>query len=238
MIGVENMISLVSLHWKRTDNTHLIVDGLKHHPLISEVIVWNNNSEVHLECSEGVRVVNSSDDFGLNTRFATALLAANDCILTVDDDILPNLKTVDYLFRYWEDGPEILHTLHGRTPTRENEYAEDIDGKPEWIDHPFLCQYAEAEISLTRCTMYHKQHAVRYFDLHSKIKDREHSTLNNGEDIILSYIARSISGEMNRVYSLPSSELHAPHAIHQRAGHREYRTHLMRRCQDFFKLPS
>jgi hypothetical protein len=222
------MITVVSLHWKRTDNTHLIVDSLKSHPLVSEVIVWNNNSEVHLECSEGVRVVNSSDDFGLNTRFAAALLAANDCILTVDDDVFPHTETVNALFRCWEEESDVLHTLHGRTPTRENEYAMDVvAGNGE---------YAEAEISLTRCTMYHRKHAAKYFEVEPQIRDREHATPNNGEDIILSYIARSISGKMNRVYSFPSSELPAPHAIHGRSGHREYRTHLMRRCQKFFKL--
>jgi len=223
------MISLVSLHWKRTENTHLIVDGLKNHPLISEVIVWNNNSETHLKCSEGIRVVNSSDDFGLNTRFAAALLAANDCILTVDDDIFPHKDTVSELFRCWQDEPDVLHTLHGRAPTQENTYAVDVLASGD---------YAEAEISLTRCTMYHKQHASRYFLIQPQVRDREHSTPNNGEDIILSYIARSISGKMNRVYSFSSSELHAPHAIHHRSGHREYRTHLMRRCQKFFKLQS
>ena len=224
------MITVVSLHWKRTDNTHMIVKSLKSHPLVSEVIVWNNNPEIHLECSDGVRVINSSDDFGLNTRFAAALLAANDCILTIDDDILPHPETVKSLFKCWQDDSDVLHTLHGRTPTRDNEYGYNVlAGNGE---------YAEAEISLTRCTMYHRQYAAKYFRIQSQIRDKEHITPNNGEDIILSYIARSISGKMNRVYSFPSSELHDPHAISHRAGHRDYRTHLMRRCQEFFKLQS
>ena len=229
------MISLVSLHWKRTTNTHLIISSLQDHPLVSEVIVWNNNPETHLRCSDGIRVVNSSEDFGLNTRFASALLAVNDCILTVDDDILPDLTTVDSLFQYWKNEPEVLHTLHGRRPTEENEYCENVNGQPLWASP----QYAEAEMSLTRCTMYHKQHAVRYFDLQSKVREnRGHSTLHNGEDIILSYIARSVSGKMNRVYDLPNAELAAPHSIHLRAGHKEFRTDLMRRCQRFFGFHS
>jgi hypothetical protein len=219
------MITVVSLHWKRTDNTQMILGFLKDHRLVSEVIVWNNNPEVNLEV-DGARVINSSDDFGLNTRFAAALLAANDCILTVDDDILPHGETVESLFTCWQEEPHVAHTLHGRTPTRENTYALDVEGQPE--------QYSEAEISLTRCTMYHKQHAAKYFEVEPQIRDRDHETPNNGEDIILSYVARSVSGKLNRVYNFPRSELHAPHSIHGRAGHREYRTHLMRRCQSFF----
>ena len=224
------MITVVSLHWKRTSNTHTILNFLKDHSLVSEVIVWNNNPEIHLECSDGIRVINSSEDFGLNTRFAAALLAANDCILTVDDDILPHGEAVSSLYECWKRDPDILHTLHGRAPTHDNKYSVDVNGSPG--------EYAEAEISLTRCTMYHKRHAVRYFEVQSQVKDREHSTLNNGEDIILSYIARSVSGKMNRVYAFPRSELSAPHAIHGRPGHREFRTDLMRRCQKFFKLKS
>lgn len=222
------MISVVSLHWKRTDNTRLITQTLVKHPLVSEVIVWNNNPDVPtVHCSDEVTVVDSSKDLGLNTRFAAAALAANDCILTVDDDILPHNLAVESLYEFWKSEPEVIHTLHGRTPNEANEYANDVlPVEP----------YAESEIALTRCTMYNRKYARMYLDVEPKVREFDHDTKNNGEDIILSYIARSSSGKDVRVYNLPVSELPAPFAIHGRAGHRQYRTLLMRSCQKFFGI--
>jgi hypothetical protein len=222
------MITVVSLHWKRTDNTRLISQTLVKNPNVSEVIVWNNNPDVDtVDCVDGVTVVNSSKDLGLNTRFAAAVLSANDCILTIDDDILPHSETVDALYSAWKQSPEIIHTLHGRKPTATNEYAEDArGGKP----------FTEAPISLTRCTMYHRKYAATYFEVEPRVREFNHDTKHNGEDILLSYIARAHSGKDVRVYDLPASELPAPHAIHGRAGHRQYRTLLMRRCQKFFDI--
>ena len=230
------MISVVSLHWKRTDNTRLISQTLLRHPKVDEVIVWNNNPDVDtVDCAEGVTVINSSKDVGLNTRFAAAVLAANDCILTVDDDILPNSQTVTSLYSAWESSPEVIHTLHGKNPTDEDEYP--WVGDPSPLTSVEGDSYSEARISLTRCTMYHKKFAQGYFEVEQRVRETNHSTLHNGEDIILSYLARSHSGSDVRVYDLEAIELPAPFAIHGRAGHREYRTLLLRRCQEFFQIP-
>lgn len=223
------MISVVSLHWKRTENTHTLLKSLQECRLVDDVIVWNNNPEVRFQAEPWVRVINTSEDFGLCTRMGAALYANNECVLTIDDDNVVPQHTIYALFEAFQREPEIIHSLDGRGPTASNEYAKKIvPAADESI--------AEAPISLTRCAMFKQEYAALYFLMRGKIqKDLEHPTRGNGEDILLSYIARqAANGRLHKIHSLPRSELPAPHAIHRRPGHREFRTRLMRRCQERF----
>lgn len=225
------MITVVTLHWKRTENTHKVIASLKNSRLVNDVIVWNNNPDVHFTSEPWVRVVNTSQDFTLNTRFAAALFAKNDTILTLDDDNLIPEDSIKKLYEAWKASPEIIHTLDGRRPTEQNEYAHDV-----FIGNP--AAITEAQMSMTRCAMYKKEYAALYFVHAPKIRGAmEHSAcLGNGEDILLSYIVRSIAKKLHKVYRIPRTELPATNAIHHRTGHKEFRTQLMRKCQEYFNI--
>lgn len=225
------MISVVSMHWKRTENTHKILESLKSSKLVNDVIIWNNNPSVYFQADSWVRVVNTSEDFGLNTRFGAALYAKNECVLTLDDDNLIPEATIQTLHDAWKKEPNIIHTLDGRIPTDKNEYGHDV-----MLGHNELVK--EAPMSMTRCAMYHRKFAAEYFQLWRDLQgDLKHSVDGNGEDLMMSYlISAAAGGKLHKVYRLPRKELPAPHAIHGKPGHKEFRTELMRRCQQHFNL--
>jgi hypothetical protein len=225
------MITAINLHWKRSDNTRKIIESLKRCPLVKEIIVWNNNKDVVYKPKSWEKVINTSEDFGLDTRFVAALLAKNDTILTIDDDNLVPEHTIKQLYENWKKEPEILHSLDGRKPTEKNEYADDV-----MLGHKL--NMVEAPICLTRCTMYSKEYAALYVQSISKIrKNLEHTIIGNGEDIVLSYVVRNAAkGKLHKIYRLPRQELPSPHSIHRVPGHKEFRTLIMRKCQDCFEL--
>jgi len=224
------MISVVSMHWKRTDNTHRILASLKNSKVVNDVIIWNNNPDVYFQAEPWVRVVNTSQDFGLNTRFGAALYAKNDCVLTIDDDNLIPEGTINNLYVKWKSNQKIIHTLDGRVPTDKNEYGHDV-----MLGHNK--EMVEAPMSMTRCAMYHRKYAAKYFDVWRDLQgDLKHSVDGNGEDLMMSYLISAASGKKHRVYRYPRTELPAPHAIHGKAGHKEFRTELMRRCQQYFNI--
>lgn len=226
------MISVVTLHWKRTENTNKIITALKTSKIVNDIIVWNNNSSIVFPAMPGVRVVNTSQDFGLDTRFGAALFAKNSTILTIDDDNLIPEETIKKLYDAWNKEPDVIHSLDGRKPTEKNEYAHDVLlGNKDAIK--------EAQMSMTRCAMYRKDYAALYFSHAPRLKggDEYAECPGNGEDIILSYTIRNATkGKLHKIHRLPRVELPANDAIHHRVGHKEYRTHLMRVCQQYFNL--
>ena len=72
----------------------VVVDELKRSPLVSEVLLWNNDSESNLELP-GVKVINSPRNYHCLARYCMVPLAENNEIWFQDDDLVvrpSNLK--------------------------------------------------------------------------------------------------------------------------------------------------
>jgi hypothetical protein len=220
------VISAVVLNWEREDGVRKICARLDEHELIGEIIVWNNNSEAHLEIdSPKARVINCSQDFGLFTRFAGASLAKHECILYHDDDLLAPAATIEALHERWRERPFACHAPFGRNAV-EGEYSKHN------------C-FGPVEIVLTRLAMTHRRVCVHALSKIPAFADIPGVPVGNGEDIILSYAAMELSRQLNRAWDLPTTELGEEDnvSIHKRyRGHMAHRTQVLRRCRKVFRV--
>ncbi len=216
------MVTAVMLSWKREDNVKQIVSELSKYHLIDEFIVWNNNPDIDLDLKDA-KVIQTSGDMGLYTRFIMPILAKNQVILNLDDDLIFPESTVNALYESYQKEPDRLHSLFGRNPSPDNTYAEII-------------QEGEAEISLTRCCLYNRQYALEFFKYKDLFTSLQHETFGNGEDIIFSYMVYHLTGKKSKIHRLEHLNLPEPFAIQYRANHKAFRTELMIMCKKHFGL--
>ena len=97
------------LSWKRPQNLQPIVNSLRCHSFINEILVWNNNPEEDLHL-QGARVINAAQNEMCYGRFLCAQKASNDILYFQDDDVI--VKNVPTLFdAFCADGNRIVHAL-------------------------------------------------------------------------------------------------------------------------------
>lgn len=223
-------ISACFLNWRRPDNLKANLDRLRRHPLVDDCIVWNNNGG-HVFQHDWPTVLNGSRDLGLHTRFAAAALLKHDCVLIFDDDLRLPPQTIDRLVEFWQQEPDLVHGIFGRRLKRDRSYGIDVNRKE-----------AEVPIVLTRALVFHRKYAAAWLAAALRFEKilRDGSPVGNGEDILLSYVARKATGRLNRVHKLPSTELPpGPRevGIHSRGwgAHLTHRTRLCRFLEDWLK---
>ena len=219
------MITGVLMNWRRPANVARIVAGWHAGGIVTEAIVWNNNPDPKFALPLGLpaKVISTRQDLGLYTRFAAACLAANECVLIQDDDLELSVESLRRLHEGWQGDPDVLHGVFGRAPKWDGSYAKNIVGN------------GNVPVVLTRVLLAHRRYAAEFFAVAPAFEaiQRDGRPCGNGEDIILSYTARSASGRLNRVHGIPVHELPAPHAIHGRnwAAHIAHRSRLLNACE-------
>ena len=222
MSGITGLL----LNWKRPTNVARILSSWQAGGIVDEAIVWNNNKDATFR-HHWAKVINTTEDMGLYTRFAATCLAGNDCVLIQDDDLELPVDSLRTLFDAWQSDPDIIHGVFGRAPKADGSYARNIGGD------------AESPIVLTRVLVAHRRYASQFFQVAPTFDDlqREGRPVGNGEDIIFSYVARQASGRLNRVHRVAVNELPAPHSIHGRnwKAHVAHRSHLLRACEAWLK---
>lgn len=221
------MITAIVLNWKRPENMARILDALRQASLVSEIIVWNNNREIHFVAGDDVCVVNSSRDLGLFTRFTAASLAKNEGILFQDDDVVLKTEMIETLYREWKREPRICHAAFGRSC-----WSGPYNRKNAWGD---------VDVVLTTAVLVHRSICLQAAMNSQYLCDIQGTPEGNGEDILLSYTAMAMSGKPNRSHDLClSRELQDPSiSINQRvANHAKHRTLVLRRCRTLFSPDS
>ena len=231
--------SIVMMSWERPENINKILSVYQDYNSIDEIIVWNNHPHFYisnLNLSK-VKVLNSSTDFGLNTRFIGALLATNRCIITHDDDILLSEINIKNLIHNFEKDYTRIYTYEGRIPQDGIYTCAPGPGRIENVKEP-----TEVDIVLTRTTCFDKLYAAEYCKL-SDVVFYDVNTNLNGEDIVFSYITSHLSGKKPLVLPIPDKqgyiELPAPieTKISTRPSFIERRRDLVNRCQLLFPTP-
>ena len=182
-------ISLIILNWKRVNNVINSVNHYMSYKLIDEIIIFNNNPDLDLRrfFNSKITIIESSKDMGLYSRFASAGLAKNHCILHCDDDIFIPEITVNELYRNWQKNKTICHGIEGRLI--KNEYnTNNVIG--------------DVHVVLTRCLMASKANCLSAFEFTIYFDDLYSEPTGNGEDIILSYVSMHNSKNFNKTYNL------------------------------------
>jgi len=103
--------SVCLISWKRPDNVRTIVEHLRVHPRIDDIVVWNNNPDAPLVIEgDDVTVINSSKNVVTYGRFLATKHARHDIIYTQDDDCI--VGNIDHLFETFDlDSSSIAHGL-------------------------------------------------------------------------------------------------------------------------------
>lgn len=84
------MITACLLCWQRTETLNTILKRLASYEFITEIIIWNNNTDVKLSSESSlVRVIHSDQNKITYGRYLAANEAKNNLIYTQDDDWLP-----------------------------------------------------------------------------------------------------------------------------------------------------
>lgn len=215
------MITGILLNWKRPHNVARILESWWYGGLVSEAIVWNNNPDAPLPGHTWASVINTSRDLGLYTRFLIAQLAANDCVLIQDDDLVLPDSSLRRLYEGWLEQPDVLHGVFGRAPKPDGTYKINLLGD------------GEAPIVLTRALLSHRRNFTEFFQMLPAFESVQRDTVpfGNGEDIILSYVVRAKSGRLNRIHAVEVEELPCPDPIYARPGHHGHRTRLLQFCE-------
>jgi len=85
------MITACLLSWRRPYHIPTIIDHLKSFHLISEIIVWQNESnDVDTSEWKADKVIESRSNEFILGRFLASKEASNDCVFFQDDDLLVN----------------------------------------------------------------------------------------------------------------------------------------------------
>jgi hypothetical protein len=228
--GVEPAATVVILNWQRPANVRAILDTYVAYGRVSQIIVWSNNDgETFTYYHPKVRLILSAE-LGLNTRWAAALLAENDCVIVADDDLIADESTIEGLIENYRHDPDRAYTLHGRNPTPANDYSLHV----EHVREP-----TEAMMHLTRLTCLARQHVAHYFVALDELGLRIDPATGGGEDIVMSFALTRATGKRPLVVPGRYRDLLAPGAIANRHGpQQQHRTQIMRRCQAWLAGPS
>ncbi len=222
------MISLIMLSWSRMTNVKLLTKHYETIGLINDLLVFNNNIKFNLsslvKLGDTIKVIQSTTDLGLYTRYSTAALADHECILFVDDDLVVPEDTIQCLYNEWQKNRYCCHGIIGRSI------------KGGYSTQNF---YGDVKIVLTRCSMTHRDNCIDALKYTKHFDHLNPIPKGNGEDIILSYTAMINSGQLNKVYRLPYQDMEGHRskgnkgeAIHQRfPNHYKHRQEVAMICE-------
>src|ERR1700679_2653873 len=88
-VSTKDLVSLLILNWQRPENLKKILDTQADYENIGEILIFNNNKDINFQYSHPkVKILNSSFDFGLRSRWILAALASIKYLVFQDDDIL------------------------------------------------------------------------------------------------------------------------------------------------------
>ena len=181
----DKSVSACLLSWKRPDNIAQIVTDLRHNPFIDDILIWNNNPEIHLEIEmEGVHVIQSDKNLVTYGRFLCAQRAKHSIIYTQDDDCI--VHNIPELYESFLASPDQI--AHGLKHPHLFENANNCFGKAqmalvgwgaffqkEWVNklETYKAAFGEDELLIRK--------ADRIFSL--LLNRRHHSQLANVTDL-------------------------------------------------------
>lgn len=215
--------SLLILNWMRPENLKRILAAQADYDCIGEILVFNNNNKKHFQYQHPkVKLLNSSHDFGLRSRWILAALAVNQCLVFQDDDILLPEIVFDEFIKMISLDRERAYSLHGRNPGPDNVYiSTQVEG--------------EADVVLTRATCIHKAAVPLIFTAEQRFLEAGYELPpTNGEDIFLSYCLSGYFGKRHRILTLPHKNLESKYALCDQIDHMAQRTTILRNCKQFF----
>ena len=164
------MISAVLLSWRRPENLRQIIASLWSWDRVSEVIVWNNDPEMHIQAPDRrVTVINSSRNFYCFARYAMVPLLANDTVLFHDDDLCLRPEQLEQIYVEYAKDAGRVYGPFGKRIVDGLLYEQTPAGPRARQNH-----YGEVDIILGRCSLFNRslyQRALKHIPLPIKYED-------------------------------------------------------------------
>ena len=220
------MLTVVMLNWARPQYTLMNLTRYASYGVVKQVLCFNNGQPLTpwAKLPKKCVLVEASENMGLYPRFAMASLAATDAIFHTDDDLAVPESTLNTLYRCWLGARFSCHGLHGRIV------------KPTYQQTNVL---GPVEVVLTRALLCSRQINNAALSATHLFEDLKPVPRGNGEDIILSFAAMSISRSMNFAYQLDAENYPDcdGQAIHRRwSDHVKHRQQVVSRCRQVYSL--
>lgn len=203
--------SIVISSFARLSNVYEIVETYQSYDCFGEIIVWHNGEgEVAISNkSEKLRVINS-DDMGLASRYAAALLSRHETVFLQDDDIIaPEVTFHQMRDRHVTDGYRTV-TTEGKVLYQDGAYGKKA--------LPKKGEEMECDVHLNRLICTKRSLVPHFFELLIKTNLHLSPIAGGGEDIVYSYAIANALGLKPIALHLAYSDLSDENAISKRLG--------------------
>jgi len=183
---------------------------IEYNSYIDEVVISHGKEETYFEHQKEDIDIKFSDigftikhlkhweennAYGLTLRFVSALEAKNNNLIIMDDDIIPEKETIEFLKEKIEEDDERIYGIYGRNIDDNNEYN-------------YTNCFGVTPIILTRCLVTNKD-MCKYFLDNFRIYENEMIKNSkpywNGEDILFSFLSIEKHGKLPKAYNLKHS---------------------------------
>lgn len=221
------MLTIVTLNWARPECTLRNLATYATYAAVDRIICFNNGARLAFPSRLPAKclLVEASENIGVLPRLAMGALAATPAILHTDDDLLLPESTIYRLLNCWQAAPASCHGIFGRRA-----YPRYVAGNV----------FGAVEVVLTRALMCSPDVNNRALSVSTRFDDLGGVPRGNGEDIMLSFAAMSLSGSLNFAHPLPVHNYADQDAVaihRQWRGHFEHRQRVVQRCREIFGAP-
>lgn len=172
-------ISVVILNFNRPDYIKkYIIPAIKNN--VDEILISHGKKDTYFEHPDVTSFKHygeMNNKFGLSRRFLTALESKNENIIIMDDDIIPDKKTIEILSDKISKDDKRIHGIYGR------------DLKKSYNTDNF---FGEVDVVLTRLLVTTKsmcQYYIDNFRNFETIDVKNSKPYWNGEDILFSLLS-------------------------------------------------
>lgn len=209
----------------RLANVKTIVETYAGYSTFDEIIVWHNGAgkfEPEVS-SDKLRVINS-DDLGLASRYAAALLARNETLFLQDDDILAPEATFQTMREKHLQEQTRTVTTEGKALYSDGAYGEVVK--------PVLGQALECDVHLNRLICTQRSLIPVFFELLHQTNLHLSPQAGGGEDIVYSYAVAYKLDIKPLALGVEYKDLSDENAISKRLGNQHAnRTKIVKICQ-------
>lgn len=130
------MITACLVSWRRKYHVPTICDHLLRFPEISEIIIWQNESDMNMpELPPGVQVINCDANEYVFGRFLAAEVANNETVFFQDDDLLVN-NFPALLGKFKENDEEVIIANLAQDKSSRH-WSQWQSARPPWVEVGF-----------------------------------------------------------------------------------------------------
>lgn len=195
-----NKLSVVILNFNRPEyiKNNILPQLNKYGDLIDEVIISHGKEKTFFNDKfENIEIKHLqhwdlNKIYGLTLRFYSALEAKNKHLIIMDDDIIPDKETIEFLKERIEEDDERIYGLYGR----------NLDDKDKYN---YTNCFGTLPIVLTRCLITSKEmcsYFINNFRIYENDLIKNSKPYWNGEDILFSFLSIEKFGKLPKAYDL------------------------------------